>query len=132
MIEKITEFYTEIQTQYIFLERSTDVLIPPPDNTILYNARPLTRGEFLYGVRIAVTDLVQAISSLVLFLIATLATTCQSEFWKEGLFENASAIPTYLCAIPIGLIGAIIPQVINEQFMGIPSSSATDLSSTAP
>jgi hypothetical protein len=38
-------------------------------------------------------------------------------------------IPTYLGAIPLGYIGAIIPQTINEKVLHIPANGIPSISS---
>jgi len=107
MIQQITEFYRSKQQEYIAFERDSDSAPSQETRSQVNNPGPLTRGEFLYGARVATTDLVKASINSALFLIATLFTAFQNDFCRENLFESASLIPTSLCAIPVGLIGLL-------------------------
>ena len=119
MIGQITEFYIDRALDRVHLVGDPQV-VGDIQNSLRRN-HFITRVEFLYGAAAAVCYLIKACVCTLLFAIATLATLFQNEYCKERLFGNASLVPMYLSAIPIGLAGAVFPNMINAQFRGAPS-----------
>lgn len=111
-MESISEFYKETvaELEIVSNRRSSA--------TTIY---PVSRFNFLFGSCLAAAFLIKQIS-LAIFDFLKMAFTCfLNESIKNSFIENARKIPIFLGAIPVGLLGVILPQTVNEKFLGIPS-----------
>lgn len=113
MIEGVCKFYTE--TIALTLHEVT----PEGGSTRIV---PLGRINFIGGAGLATLFLIQKIAQSVFFLLVTAFTCFRHQNSTDSLLQNAKEIPTYLGAIALGHLGAIMPQTINERVLEIPSN----------
>ena len=98
-----------------------DVIAPIESNVIM----PVSRIDFLTGSGIAAAYLIQKVVAFIFFAIVNTFSGFQFEGLVDSFIRNAQEIPMYLGAIPVGLLGALFPQTVNESFVGIPSDGIT-------
>lgn len=113
MLEEISNFYKEVVAP-------SEIDMTPQG--MMTTIPPLTRFYFLVGAGLAIFVFIQKVALAIFFLVASIFTCFQSQYTKASLFQNAQEIPTYLGAIIVGYIGAVIPQTMNERVLHIPAN----------
>ncbi len=98
-----------------------DVIAPVESNVIM----PASRIHFLAGSGIAVAFLVQNVVRSAFWLIVNVFALFLDDGCRDLLLKSVEEIPVYLGAIPVGLLGALFPQTINQHVVGIPSDGIT-------
>ncbi len=111
MIQGVVKFYREIVAPF-------DIDIEPEGikKTIL----PLTRVDFLVCSGRSTLLLVKNVALSIFFQVLNICTCFLRPNLRSALLLNTGVIPIYFSAIPLGLMGAIIPQTINEKILHLP------------
>ena len=65
--------------------------------------------------------LVEKVATTAFYLVANLFTCFNNKSFMAALQVSAKLIPVYATAIPLGLVGALFPNTINEKVLGIPA-----------
>lgn len=82
---------------------------------------PLSRMEFSAGSSIAFLFLVQKVALSIFYLMANIVTFFLYNRIRNSFFNNIQDALTYSCVIPLGIIGSLFPQTVNEKILQIPS-----------
>ncbi len=112
MLEGVTEFYIRKICDY-----GSDTTNPKKPAIII---QPVGRVFFSMGSIIALCHLVKNIFESSLSLLKCAATGFLNKSLRDAFFEKIRPFPSLLVAIPIGLLGTLFPQTVNERFLGIP------------
>lgn len=115
MIEETASFYREAIAPLVFTSG-------PEANIKIF---PLTRVDFFGGAGLSVGFLVHRVALSALYLAACIFTCFLHQDFRSSLIQNAQEIPKYAAAIPLGFVGAFIPQTINERVLQIPANGLT-------
>lgn len=116
MIEEISRFYKDVVAPL-------EIVVDPQGMTT--TILPLSRMNFCTGSSVAILLLVQKVAFSIFFLVVSIFTCFKYQHTRASLLQNVQEIPTYLGAIPFGLIGIVIPQTLNERILHIPANGLT-------
>jgi hypothetical protein len=83
---------------------------------------PISRINFLTGSTLAIGFLVQDVAKSVFSFFELFLTRFANEECADRFLKNVKQIPVHLGAIPVGYLGALFPQTVNEH-LGIPANS---------
>lgn len=81
----------------------------------------LNRMDFLGGAGVATLFLIEKVATTAFYLVANLFTCFNNKSFMTALQQSGKMIPVYATAIPLGIIGALFPNTINEKVLEIPA-----------
>lgn len=107
MIEEVSKFYRNVAA--------------PSVGGAISMIYPLQRIDFLSGTGVAVIFLIKKVAESAIYLVASIFTCFNNKNYVDPLLYSIKKIPTYAGAIPLGIVGALFPKMINEKVLGIPA-----------
>lgn len=108
------------------------ILAPSTTGRAGTHIEPLNRLGFSLGVNLSLFYLVRDVAYAAFYSLATLFTCFQYPDSREQLSRTLYACGVHLSAIPLGLIGMLFPQTVNEKLLKIPASGVTFPNSFLP
>ncbi|MFI5342748.1 MAG: hypothetical protein ACHQUC_00840 [Chlamydiales bacterium] len=107
-----------------YRQRFAHTTIPRDESTGVMHCKakifPVTRLRFGTGATLAIALLIQKIVTSIFYLLCNLATIGLSQSLRSSLSKNVREGLSYAGAIPVGYIGMLFPQTINQQVLRIP------------